>query len=84
MDNEVDNEYEPESELSLVTTEELVEELLNRSDAGVICLFRDRDEERTSTDAFMCGHPLFCIGLMESYKQHILKEYETTETDRIE
>ena len=71
-------------DLSLVPTEDLVEELFDRYDLGVICLFQEKSDERTSTDLYSIGDALGCLGLCEYTKHFIMQKYIETETERLE
>jgi hypothetical protein len=73
-----------DNELSLVTTKELVEELLGRCDVAAVCFLQDKDDNHTSSEFYFRGDPLTCIGLLENTKRVVFDCLDESEYNRTE
>jgi hypothetical protein len=72
-------------DISLVTTQDLLAELLSRFDVGVVSLIQHRREEDDFSEQYVVhqwvGHELVCLGLVEQIKLHILDSLESDSDD---
>jgi hypothetical protein len=68
------------TDLSFASIDELIEELMNRVDAGIIMLRTDTTKDDTTGDSAWTGDPFICMGLCDWLNSKIItalkKEWE--------
>ena len=67
------------TDLSLVSEDELWEEIKKRNDACVLVTLRTLDNQRESSQIVYAGGKFICMGLAERTKYRILAEIEGDE-----
>ena len=63
-------------DLSLVDTDDLIEELKKRHDAGLICMLRHRHSEQEERYTEYWGSAVMAVGLAEYAKHRIVNQMD--------